>query len=160
MIIEEETKRKTKVIFVCTGNTCRSPMAEFMFKDYLRAKKRSGDFVISSAGLVAQRGDTLNPTADKALDVLGIKHNKDRKARVFTVQMSQENDLIIAMTESHAERCGNGDNVVSFEQLIGTFVGDPYGGSLADYLDCAALMRSAFDRILALCDGLKSNGAR
>ena len=48
---------KVKIIFVCTGNTCRSPMAEFLFKDYLRDKKRIGDFNVSSAGLEAGKGD-------------------------------------------------------------------------------------------------------
>ena len=36
----DKSKIKLNVIFVCTGNTCRSPMAEFLFKDYLRDKKR------------------------------------------------------------------------------------------------------------------------
>ena len=87
----DKSKIKLNVIFVCTGNTCRSPMAEFLFKDYLRDKKRIGDFNVSSAGLEAGKGDVMTRQADEALTALGIKHNADRKARIFTVCSS---DLI------------------------------------------------------------------
>ena len=148
-----DKKVKLNIMFVCTGNTCRSPMAEFLFKDYLREKKRSGDFNVSSAGLEACKGDILARQADEALTTLGVKHNAERKARVFTVQMSLDSDLIIGMTDEHALRCGS-DNAVSFRQLIGTPIADPYGMSVQVYLDCAAQMRTAFDGILGVADRL------
>ncbi len=73
---------KLNIIFVCTGNTCRSPMAEFLFKDYLKQKKRSADFTVSSAGLLAEKGSALSPQADAVLTDLGVKHASDRKAKV------------------------------------------------------------------------------
>ena len=85
------------------------------------------------------------------LEALGVKHTPDRKARVFTVQMSLENDLIIGMTDEHAMRCDS-DNAVSFRELIGSQIADPYGRSTQVYLDCAAQMSEAFDAILALAD--------
>lgn len=142
---------KLSIIFVCTGNTCRSPMAEFLFKDYLRQKKRSGDFTVSSAGLEAAKGDKMTPQADEALTILGIKHNAERKAKVFTVQMSLDGDLIIGMTDEHAMRCDS-DNAVSFVDLIGRPIADPYGYSTQAYLICAQQMQSAFDRILEIAD--------
>lgn len=149
--MSDEKKIKVNIVFVCTGNTCRSPMAEFMFKDYLREKKRIGDFNVTSAGLEAGKGDVLTPQAAEAMDVLGVKHNKDRKARVFTVQMALENDIIIGMTDEHAYRCRS-DNAVSFTELIGSPIADPYGRSVNVYLDTAAQMRTAFDAILKLGD--------
>lgn len=122
-----------------------------MFKDYLKSKKRSGEFSVSSAGLAAVRGDVIAKNAVAALELLGVKHNPERKARIFTVQMSLDADLIVAMSESAAVRCDS-DNATSFERLIGRAIPDPYGGSLNDYLDCAAVMRTAFDRILDLSD--------
>ena len=148
---DNENKNKFEIVFVCTGNTCRSPMAEFMFKDYLRAKKRGGDFTVKSAGLAAERGSVLSAQASAALDFLGVKHNKDRKAKMFTVQMSMDGDLIVAMSDLHAERCGS-ENAVSFEELTGHPIPDPYGGSVEEYIDCALQMRGAFDAILALAD--------
>ena len=148
----DKSKIKLNVIFVCTGNTCRSPMAEFLFKDYLRDKKRIGDFNVSSAGLEAGKGDVMTRQADEALTALGIKHNADRKARIFTVQMSLDGDLIIGMTDEHAARTGS-DNAVSFVELTGRPVADPFGMSVNAYLLCAEQIRSAFDKILEIADG-------
>lgn len=146
-----ERREKFKIIFVCTGNTCRSPMAEFLFKDYLRQKKRGGDFSVSSAGLEAARGDVMTKQADEALTVLGVKHDPARRARVFTVQMSLDGDLIVGMTDEHAMRCDS-DNACSFVDLIGRPIADPYGLSTQAYLNCAVQMRSAFDKILEIAD--------
>lgn len=143
--------KKTSVIFVCTGNTCRSPMAEFLFKDYLKQKGRLSDFAVSSAGLAVERGSVISENACGALNILGVKYNAGRKAKTFTVQMSLDADLIVAMSDLHAERCGS-DNAVSFEELTGRPIGDPYGGSVNDYLECAVRMRDAFDKILELAD--------
>lgn len=126
-------------------------MAEFMFKDYLRKKKRIGDFNVSSAGLEAGKGDTLAPQAAEAMELIGVKCDPKRKARVFTVQMSLENDVIVGMTDEHAYRCRS-DNAVSFTELIGKPIADPYGCNVHVYLDTAAEMRSGFDVLLALCD--------
>ncbi len=151
MLTESKSKNKVNIIFVCTGNTCRSPMAEFLFKDYLKQKKRGNDFTVTSAGLEAGKGDVMTRQADEALTVLGVKHNADRKARMFTVQMSLDGDLIVGMTDEHARRTGS-DNAVSFSELIGSQIADPFGRSVQVYLDCAAQIRSAFDGILELAD--------
>ena len=149
--MSQSEKIKVKIIFVCTGNTCRSPMAEFLFKAYLKEHKRSGDFTVTSAGLEAGKGDIMTKQADEALNVLGVKHAAERKARLFTVQMSLENDIIIGMTAEHAMRCDS-DNALSFADLIGRSVPDPYGYDTNAYLACAKLISSAFDRVLELAD--------
>ena len=154
--MSEEKKEKFSIIFVCTGNTCRSPMAEFLFKDYLKQKKRSGDFAVSSAGLEAGKGDRIAPQAVEALTTLGIKHNPERKARVFTVGMSLDGDLIIGMTDEHAMRCDS-DNAISFVDLIGRPIPDPYGYNTQAYLMCAAQMQTAFDKILEIADQKRNN---
>ncbi|MCH5163263.1 MAG: low molecular weight protein arginine phosphatase [Clostridiales bacterium] len=146
-----EAKKKFNIIFVCTGNTCRSPMAEFMFKAYLKEKKRQGDFNVQSAGLYARKGDVMSSTAAEALTALGVKHNEKRRSKAFTVMMAEDSDLIVAMTARHADLIGDG-NVISFEKLIGSPIDDPFGGSLQSYLDCAKSIRLGFDNLLALCD--------
>lgn len=144
-------KVKLSVMFVCTGNTCRSPMAECLFKNYLKSQKRSGDFTVSSAGLFAERGDKISAGACEALKVLNIAHNAERKARVFTVQMSMDQDVIVGMSYKHAAKCGS-KNAVSFDDLIGEPIPDPYGGTVNDYLECAVKISSAFPQLLELCD--------
>ncbi len=125
-------------------------MAEFMFKAYLKDKKRGGDFAVSSAGLYAERGTKLTEEAHQALDVLGVDHNPERKARVFTVQMSKDADLVVTMTAEQARACG--DNAVSFADITANPVVDPFGASLGVYLETAMQIKNAFDDILALCD--------
>jgi len=146
-------KIKVVVTFVCTGNTCRSPMAEYMFKAYLKEKKRLSDFSVNSAGLYARRGDVLSATAHDALEFLGVKHNQARRAKPFTVQMQEDSDIVVTMSERHKAMC-DGDNVISFDEIVGAPIADPFGGSLQTYLDCAAQIRSAFDEILKICDGI------
>ncbi len=151
--MSKQDKKKFNIVFVCTGNTCRSPMAEYMFKAYLKTKKRAADFAVSSAGLYARRGDVLSATADEALDALGVKHAAARKSKPFTVMMAEDSDLIVAMTERHAQIIGDGD-VISYDRLIGKPVDDPFGGSLDSYINCAKAIGSGFDALLALCDKL------
>ncbi len=149
----QKERKKFSLVFVCTGNTCRSPMAEYLFKAYLKTKKRAADFTVTSAGLYARRGSKLSDTADEALDALGIKHSAGRRAKPFTVMMAEDSDLIVAMTEEHARIIGDGD-VISYDRLIGRPVDDPYDGSLQDYIDSAKAISSGFDALLSLCDKL------
>lgn len=127
-----------------------------MFKAYLKEKKRSSDYTVSSAGLYARKGDVLSATANEALDFLQVKHTPDRRARPFTVLMAEDADMIVAMTERHAELIGEGDSLFSFEELIGRPIDDPFGGSLQSYLDCAAQIRTGFDEILRIGDAILS----
>ena len=129
-------------------------MAEYMFKAYLKEKKRYGDFTVTSAGLYAKRGDTLNETAHEALDEFGIKHDSKRKARPFTLQMADDSDAVFAMTENHARLCGVVENVYSFDSITGRAVDDPFGMDLNSYRETAKQIYSAFDSILEICDEL------
>jgi protein-tyrosine-phosphatase len=60
---------KKSVLFVCTGNTCRSPMAEGLFR---QAVETRGDFEVASAGVAAYPGDAANPETVKFLEARGI----------------------------------------------------------------------------------------
>ncbi len=152
--MDKNKKAKLNIVFVCTGNTCRSPMAEYMFKAYLKAKKRYRDFSVTSAGLYARRGDVLSATAHEALTELDVPHDQNRKARPFTLQMADDSDAVFAMTEDHAQMCGDVENVYSFDSIIGSAVDDPFGRDIDSYRETAKQIRSAFDAILEICDKL------
>ncbi|MCU0858603.1 MAG: low molecular weight protein arginine phosphatase [Pontiellaceae bacterium] len=88
-----------KLIFVCTGNTCRSPMAEGLLKHLLGPEC---GWEISSAGVCAADGWPPSGYAVEVLREKGIDISKQR-SRTLTPQMIEEADLLITMTQGHRQ---------------------------------------------------------
>lgn len=88
-----------KVLFVCYGNICRSPMAEFLFKDYVKEKGVADKFYIESAATSSEElGNPVYPPAKKILNRLNIDCSAKR-ARKLTVNDYDKFDYIIGMDE-------------------------------------------------------------
>lgn len=87
------------ILFVCTGNTCRSPMAEGLFKDMLKKNKIS-DISVSSAGISALPGGSANEKAVAALEEKGIDI-RGHKSRQLSEDNIMKMDLILTMTSAH-----------------------------------------------------------
>ena len=87
------------ILFVCTGNTCRSSMAEGIFKSMLKEMKIEG-INVSSAGISAFEGEAANEKAIVTLNKKGIDI-KNHRARQLTRKIINESDLVLTMTESH-----------------------------------------------------------
>src|SRR5205809_5862154 len=90
------------VLFICTGNVCRSPMAEGIFRAAVRGR---GDFRVVSAGLGAMDGQAPSPYAVQAVKELGIDISGQR-SRMLTSELVEEADLIFGMTHSHIDTVG------------------------------------------------------
>ena len=91
---------KPTIIFVCTGNTCRSPMAEGIAKHFI---EQSGlyDWKVSSAGVFGMNGTDISFESIKALQNRGIEFNST--SRTLTAEMVEEATHVFCMTESHKQ---------------------------------------------------------
>ena len=87
-----------KIIFVCHGNICRSPMAEFIFKNLIRQNGLDDRFYIESAAVSTEEiGNSIYPPAKRCLNMHGIPFDKDKTARQITRADYDRFDLIICM---------------------------------------------------------------
>lgn len=138
-----------KVLFVCTGNTCRSPMLMYMLRDY--AAKTGCECETDSAGFAAEDGAALNASAERALKSRGIDCG-GFAAKKFRAEVADGADVIFTMNEAGrgriAAECAR-KTVVSLSEMAGREIGDPYGGAQSDYDALADLIESILDKILA-----------
>lgn len=90
-----------KIIFVCHGNICRSPMAEWIFKHIAEENGRGSDFKISSAAVSYEEiGNDIYPPAKKILTENGIPFKKHRAHRI-TLDEILDSDYVVVMDSSN-----------------------------------------------------------
>lgn len=159
----EKDKEKFKVLFVCTGNSCRSPMAEGILKKMLSENKLD-NFEVSSAGISTLDGAPPSLFAIEVAKARNVNLTQHR-LRQLNKQILKEADLILAMSNEHLEHIKKMDKkALEKTYLLKTFpqnhftpngdkspnvsyIKDPIGGSLGDYEQCFLEIEKEIKRV-------------
>jgi len=150
------------VLFVCTGNTCRSPMAEGLFR---KAVAGRNDFTVSSAGVATGKGF---PASSETLQILKKRGAslEDFKSRPVSEAILSAATHVFAMTEGHLallearfpEHTDKYFLVREFSGIAdkreGTDVPDPIGMGLAAYEEVAKVLDAAIPSIIAYIESV------
>ncbi|NLN83057.1 MAG: low molecular weight protein arginine phosphatase [Firmicutes bacterium] len=144
-----------KVLFVCTGNTCRSPMAQAIAEKLQSEQAQLPSIEYCSAGLAAFAGESISPLAVQVLSELDIDFSQHRAHRL-TSEMLAQADLILTMTNAQRNALLELDD----SQIAKTFVlnryinaepvdiADPFGGSEETYRQTANQLHNSIGDLL------------
>lgn len=142
------------ILLVCSGNTCRSPLASAMLAARLASEPMLKGIVVSSAGTSAWDGSPASEGSylvalERGLDL------SNHRARILTTDQVQQADLILTMTAGHASRVadlGGASKVATMGEYARAEpalrdVPDPFGGDVEAYRSAADLMSELIESI-------------
>lgn len=143
------------ILIVCTGNTCRSPMAESLLKDKLKQQVDSMTIRVVSAGVSAQPGGPASEGAVLAIKERGLSLD-DHQSRSISQGLLERSDLILTMTSNHRQailsRWPHVSSKIFSLAPAGTDVSDPYGGPIEAYRKCADRIDQCLDQWIEKLD--------
>lgn len=151
-----------KILFVCTANICRSPMAEAIFNAL--AEDRGLGFRAESVGVRALKGEPMAPNARAALEEVGI-YVKNHRARQASEATLEGGALVLAMSPRHVAELhrifGDSFEVHTLPTYVNSDSGDegvadPYGSTMTAYRACA---RQLLEYVELLLDRLERQEA-
>lgn len=156
-----------RLLFVCTGNICRSPMAEHLLRHMLKERGYE-DYLVASAGVDAMNGMSSTDKVEKLLLQEGIDCSSHR-SQELTEELAESSYLILTMTDWHRERVlemVDGKKVHLLKEYVqrreakrdskqsmdSQNIADPYGGTLEEYRICMEEIRGCLENLMEMLE--------
>jgi len=146
-----------KVLFVCIGATCRSPMASMLFNKKIKNYNLSG-VTSSFSGLSVQYDSKINPNSKQALKDYGIFRILKKPIQLSS-KLIVDSDLIVCMEEDYKQAMcltvsdKNKSKVFCTKDFCGFDIKDPFGGTAEQYKSCLRQIDVALEKIIGVLLG-------
>ena len=153
---KKDRKKEKLVVFVCTANVCRSPMAEHLFARAIEQSEISQNIVSTSAGLSAMDGDKASQNSIDACEELGVDITDHRSTGLSRTTL-QEASVVFCMTESHRALINmyfelpQGYPIYLMREFIegqSKELPDPYGQDIDVYRQCRDRMLESIPSLI------------
>ena len=146
-----------KILFMCTGNTCRSPMAQYYMQKRVKDLKKEDEYFIDSCGMFAIDGEVPTLRAVQAMYSLNVDMRAHRAKSILKVDL-KDYDLIITFTMKQKKNVMNYCQSVrrkvftlieySKPNTVIKDIVDPYGHNLEAYKECSRTIARYVDKII------------
>jgi len=137
-----------KILFICTGNTCRSVMAEALGRLWLKENGLE-DVEISSAGLAALPNMSAAPQAAEVMQKRGL-NVENHSSKLLDVSVIEEAEIVFVMTHAHLDQLLTyyPEAEAKVKLISKNDIPDPFGGTVEEYEKCALQLEEAINKAL------------
>lgn len=146
-----------KIMFVCTGNICRSPMAHYYMQKRVKDLNIENNFLISSCGVYACTGEKATQNAIFVMKEYNVDMENHRATNIADTNI-EDYDYIITLTARHKEQIRYyypklGDNIYTLREFVDKDeiyknIDDPWGLNITVYKDCAQEIVEKVDKLI------------